>query len=496
MNKPALSLSLTALALAAGALLSGCALGPDFTRPTPPAADRYTADTLRIEQPNPADKDAQQVLLGQAVEGDWWQLFHSAPLDQVVQRALAGNRTLAAAAANLAQARELAAAQAGTLAPQVGLTAGAGRQKYGAELFGDATTIPPFTYFAIGPTISYTLDYTGGMARSVEQSRALATYQQQQLAAARLAVSGNAVMQALKIASLRTQIATLEAILAQDRENLRLVQVAFDAGTVSRLDIVSAQSQLASDTTLLPPLHQDLAVARHALAVVLGQPAADAGPAELTELGLADLKLPTRLPVSLPSETARQRPDILAAEAQLHATTAAVGVATANLYPHITLTAGGGVQSVKLSQLFDRDSTVFNLAGGLVAPLFDGGTLRAEQRASVDAMRASAANYEQAVLVAFGQVADSLQALDNGADQLQAQSRALAAASDTLEMTRKGYNEGVVGILQVLDAQRAYQQARLGYVRAEAQRFMDTAQLYLALGGNAADGAAVADARP
>ncbi len=491
MNRSAFSLSL--LALASAALLCGCALGPDFTRPTPPAADRYTADTLRVEKPNPNDKDAQQVLLGQAAEGDWWQLFHSAPLDQVVQRALAGNRTLAAAAANLAQAQELAAAQAGTLAPQVGLTAGAGRQKYGAELFGDSTTIPPFTYFAIGPTISYTLDYTGGMARSVEQSRALATYQQQQLAAARLAVSGNAVMQALKIASLRTQIATVEAILAQDRENLRLVQVAFDAGTVSRLDIVSAQSQLASDTTLLPPLHQDLAVARHALAVVLGQPAADAEP---VELALADLKLPTRLPVSLPSETARRRPDILAAEAQLHASTAAVGVATANLYPHITLTAGGGVQSVKLSQLFDRDSTVFNLAAGLTAPLFDGGTLRAEQRASVDAMRASAANYEQSVLVAFGQVADSLQALDNGADQLQAQQRALAAASDTLDMTRKGYNEGVVGILQVLDAQRAYQQARLGYVRAEAQRFMDTAQLYLALGGNGADGAAVADARP
>ena len=291
-------------------------------------------------------------------------------------------------------------------------------------------------------------------------------------------------MQALRIASLRAQIDATEAILDQDRENLKLVRLAFDAGSVSRLDIVSAQSQLASDTTLLPPLRQQLGVAQHALAVVLGQPPADAAPPELK---LANLKLPQDLPVSLPSELARRRPDILAAEAQLHAATAAVGVAIANLYPHITLTASAGQQATELNHLFDRDSLAWGLTSGLVAPLFDGGTLRAQQRASVDALHASAANYEQAVLVAFGQVADALQALDNGADQLQAQARAQAAASDNLELTRRSYNEGNVGILQVLDAQRLFQQARLGYVRAQAQRYMDTTQLFLALGGSAPD---------
>src|SRR6185312_4643690 len=199
-----------------------------------------------------------------------------------------------------------------------------------------------FKYFAVGPTVSYVLDYTGGVARSVEQRYALAEYQRQQAGAAYLAVSGNAVMQALHIASLRAQIATVEAILVDDRENLKLVQLAFAAGSVSRLDIVSAESQLANDATQLPPLREQLGIARHALAVVLGEPTATA---KLPELDLAQITLPAELPIGVPSELAHRRPDILAAEAQLHAATAAVGVANANLYPHITLTASTGQQA-------------------------------------------------------------------------------------------------------------------------------------------------------
>ena len=281
-------------------------------------------------------------------------------------------------------------------------------------------------------------------------------------------------------ASLRAQIATVEALLERDRENLKLVQVAFDAGSVSRLDVVSAQSQLASDTTVLPSLRQQLAQARHALALNLGTVPTDPS---LPELDLAQLTLPVQLPVSLPSELARRRPDILAAEAQLHAATAAVGVATANLYPRIDLTGSIGQQSITTDALFDPASSVWSITSGLVAPIFDGGTLRAEKRAAVDAMRSTAANYEQTVLEAFSQVADSLEALDNGAEQLRAQASAEATARETVTMTRQSYNEGNVGVLQVLDAERRYQQARLGYVRAQAQRYMDTAQLMLALGG-------------
>jgi len=470
--------------VAVAAALAGCALGPDFQRPDPPRADRYTPEQLRLEATQ-ANDSAQHIVLGEQLSRDWWQLFQSAVLDDMVRRALDGNRTLVAAAATLAQSQELAAAQAGALYPQVGVTAGIGRQKYGAQFLGTSPKPPAFTYFSVGPTVSYAFDYTGGVARSVEQQYALADYQRQQLDAAYLAVTGNAVMQSLKIASLRAQIATVEAILDQDRENLELVQVAFDAGSVSRVDIVSANSQLASDATLLPPLRQELSLARHALAIVLGQPPANA---TLPDFDLSQLELPRQLPVSLPSELAHRRPDILAAEAQLHAATAAVGVADANLYPHINLTAATGQQVTDLGHLFDRASNVLSLTGALVAPLLDGGTLRAEQRAAVDAMRASAANYEQTVLVAFGQVADSLQALDHGAEELDAQAQAQDAARDNVDLTRKSYNEGNVGVLQVLDAERLYQQARLGFVRARAQRYMDTVTLFLALGGSGPEG--------
>ncbi len=213
------------LCIAAAAALAGCAVGPNFTRPEPPAADRYTAQPLQIEGASTTAGASQHIEPGAELGPEWWRRFGSPALDDIVARALAHNPTVAAAAATLAQAQELADAQAGTLAPQVGATAGIGRQKYGAEFLGTLPKPPPFGYFSVGATVSYALDYTGGAARSVEQQRALAEVQQQQLDAARLAVAGNAVMQALRIASLRAQIATVNAILEQDRENLKLVHV-------------------------------------------------------------------------------------------------------------------------------------------------------------------------------------------------------------------------------------------------------------------------------
>lgn len=467
----------TFVAMAVAAVLAGCAVGPDFKRPDPPHAEQYVAPKA-VTDTSLADR--QELLLGESPANEWWHFFGSDALDQIVARALASNRRLTAEQWSLAQSQELVNAKSGGRWPQIDATAGVGRQKYGSQFLGPLPKPPPFTYFSVGATVSYSLDFTGNLTRTIEQQRALAEYQQHQVEAAQLAVTGNAVSQALEVASLRAQIGTVEALLDRDRENLQLVQVAFDAGSVSRLDVVSAQSQLASDTTLLPPLRQQLAQARHALALTLGVAPDDTS---LPDLDLAQLTLPAQLPVSLPSELARRRPDILSAESQLHAATAAVGVATSNLYPRIDLTGSTGQQSITTGQLFDTSSNVWSIASGLVAPIFDGGTLRAEKRAAVDAMRASAATYEQTVLTAFSQVADSLEALDNGAEQLRAQANAEAAARDTVAMTRQSYNEGNVGVLQVLDAERRYQQARLGYVRAQAQRYVDTAQLMLALGG-------------
>jgi NodT family efflux transporter outer membrane factor (OMF) lipoprotein len=463
--------------------LGGCAAGPNFTRPDPPPATRYTANTLPGEAPS-ADDQVQHLALGQNIEGAWWALFRSNAIDELVTLAVDHNRTLAASMATLAQAQEIALARAGSLYPRVDLTGGAGRQQYGKEFLGPIG-IPPFKYFAVGPTVSYALDYTGGVARSVEQQYALAEAERHQLDAAYLTVTGQAVMQTLTIASVRAQITTVETILAQDRDNLRLVQSAFDSGSVAREDVVSAQSQIANDMTLLPPLRQERAKARHALSVVLGRAPAEELP---DEVDLAQIILPLRLPVSLPSELAHRRPDILAAEARLHAATSAVGVAQSNLYPKIQLTASVGQQSLKADQLFDRTNNAWSIIAGFTTPIFDGGALRAEKRAAVDAMHASAAFYEQTVLEAFAQVADLLEGLDHDAEQLDAQDHAQQAAQSSLDLARTSYKEGNAGVLQVLDAERSYQQARLGYVRAVAQRYLDTVQLFLALGGASPSG--------
>jgi len=468
--------------LAAGAMiLAACTAGPDFQRPLAPGTQAYAAD-LPAQFGGSAEVPAQQLLPG-AAAAEWWQLFRSPALDQLVRQALDGNRTLAAAAAAVDEASELLAARQGTLLPQVTASAATGRQKYGAQFLGSLPKPPPFTYFAVGAKVSYALDYTGGVKRGIEQQRALAEYQQHQLEAARLAVSGNAVLLALQAAALREEIATVEALLERDRETLKLVQEALAAGSASQLDVLTARSQLATDATQLPPLRQQLDVATHGLAVLTGTtPVA----ARLPQPSLDELTLPSRLPLAVPAELAHRRPDILAAEAQLHAATAAVGVATSNLYPHITLTAATGQEAISAGELFAPGSSVWSFAAGIVGPLFDGGTLRATQRAAVAALQANAANYQQTVLEAFGQVADALQGLQHGVETLQAQTEAEAAAGQTADLTRRAYQEGEATLLQVLDAERRYQQARLGLVRARAQRYLDSAQLLLAIGPGAA----------
>lgn len=465
-----------ALALIGAAVLAACTVGPDFQRPQAPDTKAYTSEPLASLQ----DGSGQQLAAGQNPTVDWWNGFHSAALDSTMQQAVTGNRSLAAAQATLAQARETVNASAGALYPQVGLDAGAGRQKYGAQ-FSGSQVFPAFTYYSVGPSVSYLLDYTGGQHRAVEQQQAQADYQAFQLQATTLSLTGNVAQQALAIASARAQIAAVQELLDEDRKNLSLVQTAFAAGSVTRVDVLSAQSQLANDQTLLPPLRQQLSVARHALSILAGKAPADWVPPDFE---LDQMQLPQNLPLSLPSELAHRRPDILAAEAQLHAATAAVGVATSNLYPQINLTASVGQQSTSLSHLFDASSTAWGLAAGLTAPLFDGGTLRAQRRGAQDAARAALANYQQTVLQSFGQVADVLTALDHDAEQLTAQKNALDSAEANLDLTRQSYSVGNVGVLQVLDAERQHQQARLGYVRAQAQRYQDTAQLYLALGGS------------
>jgi NodT family efflux transporter outer membrane factor (OMF) lipoprotein len=471
--------------IAASALggLCACKVGPSFERPATPAPSAYTASSATPQAAVPADF-TQQIVLGAAPSGEWWAPFRSAKLDAMIRRAVAHNHTLAAARATLDEAMEDARARAGALYPQLNLTGGSGRQKYGKEFLGSLFVLPPFSYVAVGGAVSYTIDYTGGIARSVEEREALAQYQRSEVAATYLTLTGSIVTEAVTAASLRSQIDAVSELLAEDRQNLELVDTAFENGSVSRVDVLTAQSQLATDETLLPPLRQQLSAAHHALAVLVGEPPAAW---QTPVVSLDELTLPRRLPVSLPSELAHRRPDILAAEAQLHAATAAVGVATASLYPQIALTATGGFQALPAQQLFSSSNTAWTLISGVTAPLFNGGTLRAERRAALDELRASAARYQQVVLESFGQVADLLDALAHDAELLAAQSNALSSSEANVELARESYREGNTGVLEVIDAQRLRLTAQLGLLRAQAQQYLDTAQLFLALGGSRPD---------
>lgn len=452
--------------------LSACMVGPDFTRPDAPAQTGYRA-------PNEANTD--RIALGAATDSQWWHAYGSADLDRVVEQALRDNKTLAEANATLGQTQEAVEASSGALWPQLGLDASAGRQKYGKTLFGPSNfSIPPFTYYSVGPSVSYLLDIFGGNRREVERNAALAEYQGYQLQAAQLSLSAETVGQSLALASARAQIESIKQIIADDEENVRLTEATRAAGSGTLTDVLSAQSQLASDRALLPAIEQDLSVTRHALALLVGKAPADWQPPEFE---LSALTMPEKIPLSLPPELVHRRPDILAAEAQLHAASAAIGVATANLYPSLRLSANLTQQALTPAKLFEGNSNAWALAAGLTAPIFSGGTLSAEKRAAVDAYRAALARYEQTVLESFTQIADLLEALTHDAEQIEAQKHALNTADQALKLTRLSFQAGNVGVVQVLDAERQVSQARLGLTRAQTQHFADSARLFAASGG-------------
>ena len=474
-------------AILAVAAVAGCATGPDSKAPELPSVTRYTSPA-EVAEPNPdAATNAvppQKLALGEQVRADWWTLFRSQDLDVLVKQAVAGSHTLESARARLVAQREAVTAARGALYPQVSLNAELAREKQSSASFGlpaSAFPLPPnYNLLQVGPTASYTLDLFGDVRHRIEQQAALAELQRDQLAAAYMTLTGNTVFYAVQIAAIRSQVKAVSDIVDIDRQTVDLVQKERQVGEVPDTDVISAESQLAADETLQPGLDQQLSVAQHALAVLLGRAPADWSP---PDFDLSGLTLPDRLPVSLPSQLAHRRPDILAAEAQLRGASAQIGIATAQLYPSITLSAGISGSSLNGSNLFDPATLAWSIAAGLTQPVFDGGMRRAQRRAALAAFRESAADYQQTVLEAFRQVADILQALTHDTSLLGAQKRALDMASQSVNLQRISYEKGGSGILQLLDAQRLYQRALLGYVQAEAQRYLDTVQLQVAMGG-------------
>jgi len=466
--------------------VAGCTVGPDFEVPKSPSVTRYTSPGETIVPGSDATKSVptQAIALGERVAANWWTLFRSSQLNLLIKQAIAGSYTLESVRAKLEQAHEAVAVAASALYPQIGLSAGESEQKQSAATFGlspNTVPLPPsFNLFQVGPTASYTPDLFGQTHRRIEQQVALAEYQSDQLDAAYLSLTGNTVSLALQIAAVRSQLKALNDILAIDRQNVELVRKQRQTGTVPDSDVIVAESQLAADETLKPGLEQQLSVAKHALAVLIGRAPGNWSP---PDFDLAAFTLPHRLPVSIPSQLVHQRPDIQAAEAQLHAASAQIGIATAQLYPSITLSAGINANSLNGGELFSAAGLVWSIAAGLTQPIFDGGMREAERRATLAAFKESAADYQQTVLRAFGQVADILQALTHDTNLLAAQGHALSMASEAVRLQRINYGSGGSGIIGLLDAQRQFQQAQLGYVRAEAQRYQDTVQLLVAMGG-------------
>ncbi|MGE8153120.1 efflux transporter outer membrane subunit [Pseudomonas vancouverensis] len=451
-------------------LLSACTVGPDFQAPGPGHSQHYDPEAeQRLGQ-----GDASPILMGKKLSGDWWTAFHSPRLDEVVRRAIDGNLELTAADATIRQAASSVAAAEGALYPQVDFAAVAGREKV-----HNAKAPSIANVYAIGPRVGFDLDAFGGNKRLVEQQQALTELQQHRYEAAYLTLTGNVASQALLVASASAQMQAVEALLADDAQNLELVRMAHLNGSTTQLDVSLAETRSAQDRTLLPPLAQQRDAARHALSILTGNGPADwVAPA----FEMNEFFLPSQIPVSLPSEMAHNRPDVLQAEAQLHMVSASVGVATANLYPHVSLSA-----SLAQAASGNGGAALWGFAAGIAGPVFDGGTLRAEQQGAKDGYDATLALYRQTVISAFGQVADSLQAINHDAEQSQAQADALHSADISLQLNRQAYAQGENSLLQVLEAQRAYQQALLGHLRARTAQYLDTVQLYLALGGNSVE---------
>lgn len=443
--------------------LSACTVGPDFQTPAASQSQHYDQ---QAEQ-----RLAQNIAIGKKINGDWWTAFRSPKLDALVRRAIDGNLELVAADATIRQAASSVAAAEGALYPQVDFAAQAGRQR---THNGPEPTIS--NVYAIGPRVGFDLDVFGGNKRQVEQQQAFTALQTHRYEAAYLTLTGDVASQALLLASANAQMKAVETLLANDAKNLELVRAAHANGATTQIDVSLAETRLAQDRTLLPPLAQQRDSARHALSILTGK-----GPGDWVapDFELAEFALPSNVPVSLPSEMAHDRPDVLQAEAELHMASAAVGVATANLYPHVELSA-----SLAQAASGNGGAALWGFAAGLTAPIFNGGTLKAERQAAVDGYQASLAGYRQTVIKSFGQVADTLQAINHDAEQYLAQDDALRAADSSFRLNQQAYSQGENSILQVLEAERAYEQALLGQIRVKTAQYLDTVRLYVALGGN------------
>jgi NodT family efflux transporter outer membrane factor (OMF) lipoprotein len=464
-------------------LLCGCAVGPQFKKPTAPANAGYTAAPMSTTSNslNVVGGEAQQFVAGRDIPGQWWELFHSKPLNDLIERSLKANPDIKAAQAALLVARENVAAQRGFYYPSVSAGFGATHAKSSSNL-SPVTDTSALNYSLYTPqvSVSFVPDVFGLNRRTVESLKAEQEQARYALAATHITLSSNVAATAILEASLRGQIQATQDLIKINTDMLEILRKQFEKGYVSRLDVAAQEAQLAQVVATLPPLQKQLAQERDLLAVLAGGFPNQDMPEKFE---LADLQLPQELPLSLPSKLVEQRPDVLQAEENLHAACALIGVAKANRLPNITLTADAGSVATIFSKLFTSGTGLWDVGGGITQPVFEGGTLMHRQRAAEAAYTQAAEQYRSTVLTAFQNVADTLNALQQDADALKTAAYAKDAAAVTLELTKKQYQTGYVNYLGLLSAEQSYQQALINLVQAQTNRYSDTAALFQALGG-------------
>jgi len=467
-------------------VLGGCAVGPDFVPPESPKLATYSDEGTGISEDGEI-----RLVTADAVPEQWWRLYNSEQLTRLVEQGLQNSPDLAAAKARLEAAAENLRADTGwVLFPSVDANANSSRQRITGAAFGSAGNPSVFNVHNASVNIAYTIDAFGGGQRHLEYGAAKVDYDAFQLQASRLTLIANIITAAITEASLREQIQATEVMIADEAEMLELTGKQFRIGVIPKAALLAQQTALAQTQTLLPSLQKALAQNRHFLAALLGKyPSGN----DLPQIRLDELSLPQELPLTLPSTLTQRRPDVRAAEATLHQANAQIGVATANLYPKLSLSGSYATEATRIADLFSAGTSVWGLAAGLTQPLFRAGELRARKRAAVAEFNQAAALYRQSVLSAFRDVADAMLAIEADSRALHLQQQAEKYSAETLALVREQHRQGAVSYLALLDAQNRYQLSRIELIRARATLFSDSAALIYALGGGWWGGAQAAE---
>jgi len=471
------------IATSALLLTTGCAVGPNFKRPAPPDVSGYTPTPVSTTSStaNVAGGEAQRLIDGQEISGEWWTLFHSKPLNDLIERSLRANPNLKAAQAALVVARENVLAQKGAYYPSVAGSFSATRAKSSSDL-SPVTNTTALNYSLYTPqvSVSFVPDVFGLNRRTVESLQAQDQQARFALAATNITLSSNVAAAAIEEASLRAQIGATNELITINTNMLEILRHQYVKGYVSRLDVAAQEAQLAQVVATLPPLLKQLAQQRDLLAALSGGFPSQELPEKFE---LSSLQLPQELPLSLPSQLVEQRPDVRQAQENMHAASAQIGIAIANRLPSFSLTADAGSMAVILGKLFSGGTGFWDVGASITQPIFEGGTLLHRERAAKAAYVEASEQYRSTVLTAFQNVADTLNALQQDADGLKAAAAAKDAAQVTLDLAKKQYQSGYANYLSLLNAEQSYQEALINLVQAQSNRYADTAALFQALGG-------------